>query len=79
MNVFFDYLLLERKVNFHPDTDFSDYVSLETGQQTFTKEEVAIFNRLMDEAFEICKKNNVDIYEIGINKLWTLLNISPKD
>lgn len=69
VEVFFNHLLEERKVSFHPDDDFADYVNMETGEPTFTPDEVLLYNRLMDESFEVCEKNNVEIYELGLNKL----------
>lgn len=62
---FFDYLAMERKVNFHPDDDFSDYINLNTNEPTFNAEEVAIFNTLMDESFVVCESNQTDIYELA--------------
>ena len=58
------YLYYERKVAFHPDDDFADYVNDETGEQTFTGEEISLFNRLMDECFEVCEREKKDIYEV---------------
>ena len=66
---FFDHLVFERKVNFHPDDAFADYINVETGEPTFSSVEISIYDRLMNESFEICEKNNVDIYEIGFRKL----------
>lgn len=48
---------------------FEDYVSCENGINTFTLDECAIYNRLMDESFAVCEKEGVDIYEIGLEKL----------
>ena len=61
---FFGHLVNERRVAFHPDERFEDYVSRE-GQETFTEEECAIYNRLMEESFEVCEKSNADIYDVG--------------
>lgn len=66
---FFPHLVNERKVAFHPDDRFGDYVSRENYQNTFSTEECAIYNRLMDESFEVCKKNRIDIYAIGLDFL----------
>lgn len=68
----------ERKVNFHPDDMFEDYVSCEGGINTFTLDECAIYNRLMDESFAVCKKDDVDIYEIGLVELQTALGIKTE-
>jgi hypothetical protein len=62
---FFGHLVNERRVTFHPDDNFEDYVS-EDGAHIFSEEECAIYNRLMDESFEVCDKNRVDIYAIGL-------------
>ena len=70
----FHHIVFERKVNFHPDDMFEDYVSCEGGINTFTVEECAIYNRLMDESFSICEKSGVDIYEIGLNELSSMIN-----
>lgn len=69
----FHHIVIERKVNFHPDDMFEDYVSCEGGINTFTIEECAIYNRLMDESFAVCKNEGVDIYEIGLEELQTAI------
>ena len=66
---FFHHLVYERKVAFHPDDRFEDYVSRENYQNTFSPDEWAIYNRLMDESFDVCEKNGVDIYAIGLDFL----------
>ena len=60
---FFHYIVEERNVNFNPDDMFRDYMSVD-GSNAFTPEECEIYNRLVEEAFKICDKENVDIYEI---------------
>ena len=52
-----------RKVNFHPDDMFEDYVSCEGCINTFTIAECAIYNRLMDESFKVCKREGVDFWK----------------
>ena len=47
---------------FHPDDDFSDYVTTDTNELAFSKEEAQQRNLLMEKCFEICSKENVDIY-----------------
>jgi hypothetical protein len=66
---FFRYLVDVRRVNFHPDTDFAEYVSSDTGSKTFTDREVNYYNSLMNACFEICTQAGVDIYEIGLKVL----------
>lgn len=58
----FMHCLIEESVNAHPDDDFSDYVHIETGVPTFTDEEAALRNLLMEQAFEVCEHNHEDIY-----------------
>lgn len=60
---FFHYIVEERNVNFNPDDMFRDYM-LADGSNAFTPEECEIYNRIVEEAFKICDKENVDIYEI---------------
>lgn len=60
---FFHYIVEERNVNFNPDDMFRDYM-LADGSNAFTPEECEIYNRLVEKAFKICDKENVDIYEI---------------
>lgn len=69
VETFFHHIVFERKVNFHPDDMFEDYVSCEGGINTFTIEECAIYNRLMDESFAVCEKEEVDIYGISLIQL----------
>ena len=62
VEAFFHHIMFKRKVNFHLDDMFEDYVSCESSINTFTLDECSIYNRLMDESFAVCKKEGVDIY-----------------
>lgn len=73
VKTFFHHLVDERKVNFHPDDMFEDYVSCEGGINTFTLEECALYNRLMDESFKMCKDVGVDIYGIGLAEVQSFI------
>lgn len=75
VETFFHHIVSERKVNFHPDDMFEDYVSCEGGINTFTLGECAIYNRLMDESFAVCNNEGVDIYAIGLEELQTALEL----
>lgn len=66
---FFHHIVFKRKVYFHPDNMFEDYVSCEGGINTFTLEECATYNRLMDECFSACEKEGVDIYTMETTQL----------
>lgn len=58
--------LLDEDLNFHPDIPFEDYINCETRQDSYTAEEAATRNKLMDTCFEVCENNGVDIYELAI-------------
>lgn len=75
VKAFFHHLVDERKVIFHPDDDFADYVSYEEKTPSFTKEEVEVYNRLMEESYNVCDAAGVDIYEIGIQELQKALGV----
>ena len=56
--------LFREGVNAHPDDDFNDYINYETKEATYTSEEAALRNTLMNKSFEICENANVDIYDL---------------
>ena len=58
---FFHYIVEERNVNFNPDDMFRDYM-LADGSNAFTPEECEIYNRLVEEAFKICDKENTTLW-----------------
>lgn len=64
VEAFARYLYDERKLAFTPDDDFSQYVSSVDGTRTFTDEEAALFNRLMDECINVCEEENTDVYDL---------------
>ena len=66
---FFLYLVQEKGLNLHPDTDFSEYIDLETGKTTFSGNEINRYNTLMDDSFSICERDNVDIYDLSFTIL----------
>lgn len=69
VKAFFHHLVDERKLNFHPDDDFADYICYEDKTPSFTEEEVSVYNRLMEESFYVCEKIGIDIYSIGVDEL----------
>ena len=62
---FFNHLVNERQVVFHPDDPFEDY-KFGNGHRVFTQEESVVYNRLMDESFVVCEKYGTDIYALGL-------------
>ena len=69
VKAFFHHLVDERKLNFHPDDNFADYISYEDKTPSFSEEEVSVYNRLMEESFDVCEKTDADVYEIGFDVL----------
>lgn len=61
---FAKHLTFKEELNFHPDEDFCNYINYETKQPSYTQEEIKIRNKAMNKCFEICEKENVDIYDI---------------
>lgn len=78
VEAFFHHIVYDRKVNFHPDDSFEDYIDIHTKEASFTSDECNIYNRLMDEAFEVCEREGVDIYEIGMNELFPMMGLETK-
>lgn len=63
---FFHHLVDERKLNFHSDNDFANCICHEAKTPSFTEEEVSVYNRLMEESFDVCETADEEIYEIGL-------------
>lgn len=57
------YLFQTEKVIFHPDDDFSIY-KMKNGEPLYSEDESKLRNKLMDDCFEVCKKYDLDIYEL---------------
>ena len=64
VQTFFHHLVADRKLSFHPDDDFADYINYSSNKPLFSADEALIYNRLMEEAFDICDKEGADIYEL---------------
>ena len=69
---FAKFLYVQKKLAFHPDDDFADYISSESNEPFLSNEEVELFNRLMNECFNVCDSVNEDIYDV-MGKLHPLL------
>lgn len=59
--------LIAEGVSFHPDDDFNDYVYFKENKPCYTKEEAEERNNLMQQCFEVCEKNGVDIYSLMLD------------
>ncbi len=67
VTMFFNELLNEG-IAFHPDNPFENYIQDETEQPFYSDEEIQVRNELLVQAFLVCEREDVDIYEhtIGI-------------
>ena len=63
---YFKTLVDELSLYFHPDDNFAGYTLKGTKKPLFTEEEAKKYNALMSKCFEVCEKNKVDIYQIGL-------------
>lgn len=73
---FFHHIVCDLGIIFHPDDDFKDYVSCETGERTMNDEQAGLYNRLVDEAFDVCGD---EVYEIGSDLLFQKLQTENKE
>lgn len=70
---FINSLIIKENLNFHPDEDFRNYIHLDTGLPSYSIPEAILRNKLLSECFQICKKEGVDIYQIGRQTLFNQL------
>lgn len=63
---FFFWIVFDARINFHPDDSFTDYISYETGEATFSREDALYYDTVMEKCFNVCKESGVDIYDISI-------------
>lgn len=70
---FFHHLIYERNVNLHPDDMFEDYMS--SDGVGFPPEECFVYNSLMKKCFDVCEKEQVDIYGVGLDILENKINL----
>ena len=74
VKAFFRHIVFDLDINFHPDDDFKDYVNSPTGERSMDDEQAELYNRLMEEAFEVCGDEDM-VYEIGCDLLKERLQI----
>lgn len=53
-------------MEFHPDNNFPDYMK-GNGERLFSDNEAKILNEMSSKCFDICKKQNADIYAFALN------------
>ncbi len=47
-----------------PSDSFSEYVCYKTMEPTYTKEQAQERDKLMEQCFAVCEREDVDIYEL---------------
>jgi hypothetical protein len=60
---FAKHLVQVEKLSFHPDDDFKDYVT-NSNQPFYTTQEAELRNKLMNDCFEVCEREKVDVYRV---------------
>jgi hypothetical protein len=54
---------------FHPDTDCENYIDVHTKQRWFKQREAARLNMRLQQAIDLSKKYEIDIYAIALEAL----------
>ena len=60
---FAKHLVQVEKLSFHPDDDFKDYVT-NANQPFYSTKEAKLRNKLMNDCFEVCEREKVDVYGV---------------
>lgn len=79
VKAFIEHIIVDCKVNWHPDDDASVYIELDTGEPTFTPEQAEIVNRMTDECFDVAEAASMDrggdwVYDYAFDVLYDLLH-----
>ena len=65
VKAFFEYLVKDLSVSFHPDESFHETVDYKTGEPTFSDADADILDNLMNDASSGCVSEGKDIYELS--------------
>ena len=63
----FTALVVDCRIAFHPDDDLGEVVDVRTGKPLFLRSESQRLSEGLDDAFEICDRNGVDIYQLTLD------------
>ena len=61
---FAEYIKVVDDAQISPSDSFSEYICFKTMNPTYTKEEAAKRDNLMEQCFAVCEREVVDIYEL---------------
>ena len=65
VKAFFYHLTFDMGISFHPDDIFEEMVS-PNYLGFFTPENMTLYDTLLEKCWDVCEKNNEDIYSLGI-------------
>lgn len=68
------HLIFDQGINFHPDTDFTEYIEKD-GREVFLPEQASTLDHLLAQAHQVCEEAGVDIYELTSPLLWERLGV----
>ena len=60
---FLSFMIEKLGWGFHPDNPIEDYVNIQDGTLSFNPEKAKNLENLMEQLFDFCKQNGIDIYE----------------
>jgi hypothetical protein len=72
----FSKLLIAEGVSFHPDDDFNDYVNFKENKSFYSKTEAEARNNLMNDCFDVCNREDIDVYDLMLESSLSELNFS---
>ena len=61
---FSEYIKVVDDAQISPSDSFSEYICFKTMEPTYTKDEADKRDKLMEQCFEVCECEGVDIYEL---------------
>ena len=61
---FAEYIKVVDNAAISPSDSFSEYANYKTLEPTYTKDEAEARDKLMEQCFEVCDREGVDIYEL---------------
>jgi hypothetical protein len=64
---FFEEIVCDCSVAFHPDRSFHDYENFDDDEKTFSKTEASRLDEILLRCFDICKNKNKDIYDMCLS------------
>ena len=70
---FYHYMIYEKQLIIHPDKPIEENEDKVHPERTITASMAEMYNRLLEESFEFCDKNKIDVYHIAYDVLYNYL------